>query len=87
MNGNGLVGIIFGKFDDYQEFAKYYFAAFLLKIFACKVNISLSEEKDNMFKGLSDFNARFVPVFFQTYQETSKKFEFVGLIDRKSDQV
>jgi hypothetical protein len=83
LNENGLVSIIFGKFDDYQEFVKNYFATFLLKIFAFKVNITLSEEGDNMFKGLSDFIARFADDYLTKYLETSKVMKFEGLISVK----
>jgi hypothetical protein len=59
LNDNGLVSIIFGKFDTYQEFVQNYFTTFLIKLFAFKVNISLSEEKDSTLKGLSYFIGRF----------------------------
>jgi hypothetical protein len=81
LNDNGMVSIIFGKFGDYHEFVQNYFATFLLKIFAFKVNITLSEENDLTLKGLSNFIARFVPEYFKTYSITSIKFNFNIVIE------
>jgi hypothetical protein len=58
-SSNGLVSIMFGEFNDYQEFLQDYFGAFLLKLFAFRVDIIKSEEKDETIKGISAFISKF----------------------------
>jgi hypothetical protein len=81
LNDNGMVSIIFGKFDTYQEFVQNYFATFLIKIFAFRVNIMLSETKETSLKRLSDFIERFVPKYSRAYITACKKLVFTLIID------
>jgi hypothetical protein len=77
-NDNGLISVIFGKFDTYEDFKRNYFGTFLLEMYAFKINILLREEQDNTFKGLSDFISKFADDYFKTYVEISKKLKFDG---------
>jgi hypothetical protein len=77
-NDNGLISVIFGKFDTYEDFKRNYFGTFLLEMYAFKINILLSEEQDNTLKGLSDFISKFANDYFKTYVEISKKLKFDG---------
>lgn len=73
---NGHIHLLFGKFDNYEEFVKNYFGTFLLKMFAFKVDIVQSEANNEIFVGLSDFLARFVPEYLKTYSQISKELGF-----------
>lgn len=81
---NGHIHLLFGKFDDYGEFVKNYFGTFLLKMFAFKVNIFLSEKNDAVLVGLSDLIKKFVPEYFKKYLDLSKRMQFDNLIQGKS---
>jgi hypothetical protein len=81
MNDKGLKSLLFTELDSYQDFVNNYFSTFLFNIFAYRVNILLSEEKDKTLDGLSDFISRFVPEYFKTYQETTKKMKFNSIIN------
>ena len=78
---NGLVHLMFGKFDNYEEYVKSYFCACLLKMFAFKVDILESENKNAAIAGLSNLLERFVPEYFKIYQETSKKMKFIERLE------
>ena len=80
VNENGLISILFGRFENYQDFVRNYFGTFLLKLFAFKVDLLLSEEKDDNIKGLSDFITRFAEAYFKTYLDTSEKLKFAEII-------
>jgi hypothetical protein len=80
-NSNGLISILFGKFDNYQEFVKNYFCTFLLKMFDCKIDILKSEEKDETMKGLTNFISNFADDYLKKYLETSKTMDFPWVIN------
>jgi hypothetical protein len=84
INDNGLVSIVFGKFDTYEDFKRNYFGTFLLEMFAFKVNILLSEEKDETIKGLSGFISRFADDYLKTYLEASRTLKFDNIIREKN---
>jgi hypothetical protein len=79
-SSNGLVSIMFGEFKDYQEFLQYYFGAFLLKLFAFKVDIIKTEEKTPAFLGLTDFISKFSPEYMKVYLDVSQEKKFSGVI-------
>jgi hypothetical protein len=82
-NSNGLISIIFGEFKDYQEFIQDYFGSFLLKMYAFKVNIIKSEEKDKTIRGLSGFISKFADDYLKIYLATSREKKFSGIIHVK----
>jgi hypothetical protein len=79
-NSNGLISIIFGEFKDYQEFLQDYFSAFLIKLFAFKIDIIATEDKNVSIKGLSGFVSKFAEDYLKIYLETSRKRKFKGII-------
>ncbi|HOU02448.1 MAG TPA: hypothetical protein PLL94_10795 [Bacteroidales bacterium] len=81
---NEHIRLLFGKFEDYEEFVKSYFGTFLLKMVAFKVNIFLSEKNDAVLVGLSDLIKKFVPEYFKKYLDLSKRMQFDNLIQGKS---
>lgn len=80
MNSNGLLSIVIGEFADYQDFKRKYFGTFLLKLFAFKVDIIKSEEKDETLRGLSDFRSKFADDYLRIYLETSRTMKFKDII-------
>ena len=80
MNSNGLISIVIGEFKNYQEFMRMYFGTFLLKLFAFKVDILLSEEKNETIRGLSGFLSKFADDYLQKYLETSRNLKFKSII-------
>jgi hypothetical protein len=80
LNDNGKISIMFGRFDNFQEFMSNYFGTFLLKLFACRINITLSEEKNETIRGLSGFISKFADDYYKIYLETSKSMKFKGII-------
>lgn len=80
MNSNGLLSIVIGEFADYQDFKRKYFGTFLLKLFAFKVDIIKSEEKDETLRGLSDFISKFADDYLRIYLETSRTMKFKDII-------
>lgn len=80
-NSNGLISILFGKFDNYQEFVKNYFCTFLLKMFACKIDIMGSEEEDETMKGLTTFISKFADDYLKKYLEASREKKFAWILD------
>jgi hypothetical protein len=82
-NNNGLISIIFGKFETYEEFKRNYFGTFLLEMFAFKVNIESSEVKNEAIKGLSDFISRFAEHYLKIYLEASRTLKFDNIIKGK----
>ena len=45
-------------------------------MFAFKIDILLSEKENKGIRSLSNFISRFIPEYFKTYQETSKRLGF-----------
>lgn len=80
-DNNGNIRLLFGKFDDYEEFVKSYFGTFLLKMFAFKVDILRSEKNNKGLAGLSDFLVRFIPQYFPVYSRISKDLGFKGVVN------
>jgi len=80
MNSNGLLSIVFGEFRDYQDFKRKYFGTFLLKLFAFKIDIIATEDKNDSIKGLSGFISKFAEEYLKIYLETSRKMKFKGII-------
>ena len=80
MNSNGLLSIVIGEFDDYRDFKRKYFGTFLLKLFAFKIDIMLSEEKNEAIRGLSDFISKFADDYLRIYLETSRTMKFKDII-------
>lgn len=80
MNSNGLLSIVIGEFKNYQEFKRNYFGIFLLKLFAFKVDIIKTEEKNERFRGLSGFISKFADDYLQIYLETSRNLKFKSII-------
>jgi hypothetical protein len=76
----GQVIIIFGRFDNFEEFMKNYFGTFLLRLFVCKIDILKSEEKNEIIKGLSDFISTFVADYLKIYLDVTKEKKFDGVI-------
>ena len=68
---------------DYQDFLQDYFVAFLIKLFAFKVDIIATEEKNDSIKGLSGFISRFADEYMNIYLEISRKRKFDGIIQVK----
>ena len=85
-NSNGLISIIFGEFKDYQEFLQDYFSAFLIKLFAFKIEIIATEEQNDSIKGLSGFISKFSDDYLKIYLETSRKMKFKGIIRVESTE-
>jgi len=75
-NSNGLITIIFDKFDNYLEFKSNYFGTFFLKLFAFKVDIIKSEEKNESIRGLSGFLSKFSEDYLKIYLENSRFMKF-----------
>jgi hypothetical protein len=75
-NSNGLISILFGKFNNYQEFRRNYFLTFLLKLYSGKIDILKSEEENPALLGLTDFISKFTPEYVQIYLETSSNIKF-----------
>ncbi|MGD0341801.1 MAG: hypothetical protein ABSA76_08870 [Bacteroidales bacterium] len=82
-NSNGLISIIFGQFENYHEFRRNYFCSFLLKLFACKIDVKRSEEKTPALRGLTDFISKFAPEYMKIYLETSIAMKFTRVINIK----
>ncbi len=81
VNSNGLISIIFGQFDNYEEFRRNYFCSFLLKLFVCKIDIKGSEEENSELKGLTDFISKFAPEYMKIYLKASKTTKFGWVIN------
>ena len=80
MNSNGLLSIVFGEFRDYQDFKRKYFGTFLLKLFAFKIDIIGTEDKNDSIKGLSSFISKFAKDYLKVYLEISRERKFAGII-------
>jgi hypothetical protein len=80
INSNGLVSLIFANFDDYQEFKNNYFGTFFLKLYAFKIYIGKTEEKNKTIKGLPDFLSKFAYEYLRKYLEVSREKKFSGVI-------
>ena len=79
-NSNGLISIIFGQFNNYQEFRNNYFCSFLLKLFAYKINIIATEDLNSELKGISEFITIYAGKQMKTYLEASSTMKFAGVI-------
>lgn len=79
-NSNGLISVLFGQFDNYQEFRSNYFCSFLLKLFAFKINIIATEDLNPELKGISEFLKAFAALQMKTYLEVSSTMKFAGVI-------
>jgi len=79
-NSNNLISITFREFKDYQEFLQDYFGSFFLKLFAFKVDILKSEEKNESIKGLSSFLSKFAEEYLKKYLEISGEKKFACII-------
>jgi hypothetical protein len=80
-NSNGRISIIFGQFENYQEFRRNYFCSFLYKLFACKIDIKRSEEKTPTLQGLTDFISIYAPECVKTFLEASRTMKFPWVIN------
>jgi hypothetical protein len=81
VNSNGLISIILGQFDNYQEFRRNYFCTFLLKLFACRIDIIGSEEENPALRGLTDFVKTFAPEYMKIFIKTSHVMKFAWVIN------
>lgn len=81
VNNNGLISIIFGQFENYQEFRRNYFCTFILKMYVCKIDIKGSEEENPELKGLIAFLETYAPEYMKIYLETSKRMKFSWVIN------
>lgn len=79
-NSNGLISVLFGQFNNYQEFRNNYFCSFLLKLFAFKINIIATVDLNPELKGISEFLKAFAALQIKTYLETSSTMKFAGVI-------
>jgi hypothetical protein len=82
-NSNGLISIIFGQFNNYQEFRCNYFCSFILKLFAFKIDLELTEEQNPELKGISEFLTAFAALQMNTYLEASNTLKFARVIRKK----
>jgi hypothetical protein len=82
-NSNGLISIIFGQFDNYEEFRNNYFCSFLLKLFAFKIDLKGTEEQNPELKGLSEFITIYAALQMKTYLEASRTMKFARVIRKK----
>jgi len=82
-NSNGLISIIFGQFDNYQEFCNNYFCSFILKLFAFKIDLNETEEQNPELKGISEFLTAFAALQMKTFMEASRNKEFARVIRKK----
>jgi len=82
-NSNDLISIIFGELKDYQEFLQDYFGGFLIKLFAFKVDILATEDKNDLIKGLSGFISKFADEYLNLYLEVSREKKFACIISVK----
>lgn len=82
-NSNGLISITFSEFKDYQEFLQDYFGSFLLKMYASKVDIIATEDKNDSIKGLSGFISKFAEDYMNVYLEISREKKFACIISVK----
>ena len=82
-NSNGLISVIFGQFDDYQEFRKNYFCSFLLKLFAFKIDLKETEEQNPELKSISEFLTAFAALQMKTFMDASRNKEFARVIRKK----
>ncbi|MGD0581485.1 MAG: hypothetical protein ABR974_00915 [Bacteroidales bacterium] len=80
-SSNGLISITLTHFGIYQEFVKDYFGSFILKLFACKIDIIKSEEENHEFQGLTEFILKFAPEEMKLYLETKKDMKFPWVIN------
>ncbi|HEY5125526.1 MAG TPA: hypothetical protein VIK14_17495 [Ignavibacteria bacterium] len=80
-NANGLISILFGQFDNYQEFRRNYFCTFILKMFAGEIDIAKSEKENPELKGLTEFIAKFAPEYMKIYLEKSRDMNFAWVIN------
>ncbi len=79
-SSDGLVSITLTHFENYPEFVKDYFGAFILKLFACKIDIIKSEEGNHELQGLTEFISKFAPEYMKIYLETSRNNKFAWVI-------
>jgi hypothetical protein len=79
-NSNGLISIIFGQFDTYLEFRRNYFMSFLIKLFACKIDIIRCEEETPSLKGLTKFIKTYAAQYMKIYMEASRNMNFAHVI-------
>jgi hypothetical protein len=82
-NSNGLISVLFGQFNNYQEFRCNYFYSFLLKLFAFKINIIGTEEINPELKGISEFLTIYAGEQMKTYMEASNSLKFARVIRKK----
>src|SRR5664280_130620 len=80
MNSNGLLSIVFCEFRDYQDFKRKYFGTFLLKLFAFKIDIIATEDKNVSIKGLAGFLSKFADEYLRKYLEVSRTMKFKDII-------
>jgi hypothetical protein len=79
-NSNGLISIVLREFENYEDFKRNYFGAFLIKLFAFKIDIIATEDKNDSIRGLSGFLSKFADDYLKIYLETSRKRKFKGII-------
>jgi hypothetical protein len=79
-NSNGLISIIFGQFDTYLEFRRNYFMSFLIKLFACKIDIIRCEEETPSLKGLTKFIERYAAQQMETYMDVCRTIKYAHVI-------
>jgi hypothetical protein len=79
-NSNGLISIIFGQFNNYEEFQCNYFCSFLLKLFAFKIDLNGTEEQNPELKGISEFITIYAGEQMKIYLEASSTMKFARVI-------
>jgi hypothetical protein len=79
-NSNGLISIIFGQYETYPEFQRNYLLSFLIKLFACKIDIIRCEEETPSLKGLTKFMERYAAQQMETYMDASRTLKYSYVI-------
>jgi hypothetical protein len=80
-NSNGLISVIFGQFNNYQEFRRNYFCTFLLKMFAGQIDLLKTEEENLALQGLTEFIRKYADEYMKIYMEISKTMKFAWVIN------
>ncbi len=80
-SSNGLVSITLTHFDNYWEFVKDYFGSFILKLFACKIDLMRREEENHELQGLTEFISKFAPEYMKVFMKASHVMKFAWVIN------